>query len=901
MDNYCVDESEIKQILFQLNQKVDNLVNKELINSDVTFKEFIIPLFEALGWSFDPKHDDIINVKEISKNRADYVFQIQGIGKFYLKCVGLNDSLENRDLLIGISTYAFNKGITWAIITNFRKIRVLNSEVKGKSIGQMQFFELHNEDYIDKFEQLSYLQKKSFELEILDKEAEYFAKKQKRTPIDKQLLEDLLKFTDELIFDIQKNNSIKFSVDEISEAVHKLLNRLIFIRVCGDRGLEQKHLISHLREWEESKNDDLITHLKVIFQYFKENYGGSLFSEHLCDKLKISNEVLKNIIEGLYVSADKSIMYDFSIIEADVLGGMYEQYLRFMRIEEKNGKLLTSHRKEQGIFYTPMFVVEFIVKNTLGRSYNSKNKNNELRILDPACGSGSFLIKAYDFLYEQYVKKDKDFHQTHLSTDIEGGVYSKKVKIIKENLYGVDLDKIATEIIQLNLLLKIAEKKHHLPILQQNIRFGNSLIEDEEFDAQFFKWKKEFHQIFDERGGFDIIIGNPPWVDNRGKRFSEKEKEYFNKYNESIGIIKEKRRKINQSGKLNLYSQFIVKSINLLRDEGFLGFVIPNNLLRRTTFDLVRKFILDTCNIILIADLGEGVFEKVSASSIIIILQKKSNETERNKNRIQIIFDIENLKSGKFKSHQIIQKLFYKNTSYMFNIHVEAGNNKINNKILENTVPLGTICKYIMQGIHGSKKYIYEKKINEKCKPFLDGGNIHRFKITYRNEYILYDRSLLHRARPEEVFTSKKIILQRVSGGNMPLIAALDDKKYYTYASTNNIVLKSDTQFSYEYITAILNSNLMNWYYSYNFSNKSKLTVNIVKTFLEKLPIKKIDKSEMNKIDEIVKAIISLENEDIKENDEKIHEYKTRLNHEIYRIYEIDDETKNKIEEMLTH
>ena len=178
-------------------------------------------------------------------------------------------------------------------------------------------------------------------------------------------------------------------------------------------------------------------------------------------------------------------------------------------------------------------------------------------------------------------------------------------------------------------------------------------------------------------------------------------------------------------------------------------------------------------------------------------MQKESDVTKRERNKIEILYQIENLAQKKYKTHFVTQKSFFKNPSFGFNIYITNERKLINQKIEKNTIPLGEICRYIIPGINSLKKYIYTQKINEKCKKFVDGGNISRFKINYCNEYILYDKKILVRARSEEIFLSKKIILQRVSGGNKPLIAAVDNNQYYTFASTNNIVIIKDNQFSY--------------------------------------------------------------------------------------------------------
>ena len=178
------------------------------------------------------------------------------------------------------------------------------------------------------------------------------------------------------------------------------MDRLIFIRNCEDRELEPKTLISSYREWESRGRGQLIRSLREkVFAYFDEHYNSKMFAYHLCDDLEIDNDVLHEIIEGLYNTKDQLGIYDFSLIDADVLGNIYEQYLsHILKKTEKRATLTENHvhRKEQGIFYTPTYIVDYIVRNTLGELLRENKIDVEkVRALDPACGSGVFLVKIF--------------------------------------------------------------------------------------------------------------------------------------------------------------------------------------------------------------------------------------------------------------------------------------------------------------------------------------------------------------------------------------------------------------------------------------------------------------------------------------------------------------------------
>lgn len=919
----------MESFLNGLVKKFNEIPDTSKYDKKKTVSEFIIPLFSGLGWEFEGKTPSIIDVSAISKDRADYSFEIEGITKFILKIAPLDENIDDKKWIIPVTTFAFNKGITWAIVTNFKKIKVLNSEVKGKTPLQMQFFEITFDEFISKYDRLAYLLKKSFELDIIDKEAEYFSKKQKKTPIDKQLLEDLLKFSDKLSHDIQKNNSKKLSMEEIDESVHKILNRLIFIRACGDRGLEQKHLIAHLREWEETKDEKLVKHLRKIFDYFEENYGGTIFSDHLCDKLEISDPTLQEIIEGLYISEDKSIQYDFSIIESDVLGQMYEQYLRLLRTEDKQTNLEISFRREHGIFYTPNFVVNYMIKNTLERVIeNKKIDKTKIRILDPACGSGSFLIKAYDFLYAHHIKNDK-YVQTQISTDIEGGVYSKKVQILKENLFGVDLDKVATEIVQLNLLLKIAEKKHHLPILQQNIQHGNSLIDDEIYDEFYFNWEEQFHQILKNENGFDVVIGNPPYVRQEKissiKSYLELNFEVFD-------------------GHADLYVYFFEKATKLLKDGGYLSFIVSNKWLKSGYGKNLREF-LPKYRIEEIIDFGDTqIFKGATTYPCIIILQKIKIPNQKIK-----ICNIESTNYLPFEKYINLNQFDYpqkklNNKSWMLvNTNIENVIKKIKNgKITLNEYTKDQIYRGITSG--GTDVFVIDNTTKERLvredpkseiiiKPYLDGKGVQRYNIDDKGKWILfipwsYDLEFSQPIKKHlEEFKKKLSNRPEVKEGilNWWCMSRYNSQNIEFYSKPKIIygVFVTKPRFMIDYrgfftnngnfcipiadkrLLGILNSKL-GWFLIINYCTRIRGGVQLIKENFGQIPISKKESPELEKyVSEIIQLHEEIKQLQIHMDDKrknilrKCVELDELIDKEVYKIYDLTVEEIEIIELLL--
>jgi len=552
---------------------------------------------------------------------------------------------------------------------------------------------------------------------------------------------------------------------------------------------------------------------------------------------------------------DKSI--SDNILTPEIFGYIYERNI----VDSEGIKANDSQtvRKLKGIFYTPVEITEYICKNTIFKHFSrnimsteenfiqtlneldSKQEGDLLRslmnevenskILDPACGSGAFLIRTAQILLN--IKK---LLLSKLSFQEED--YDIKARIITDNLYGIDINKGATEISKLRLLLWLissAENKimiETLPNIERNIIVGNSLTEEIDEKLKSLKFR-----------GFDIIFGNPPYVFIRGMGFDKFEKTfYIQKYLKSYSTLT--KGKAKQSGKINLFSLFIIRSIELMKNNGVLGFIVPNTLLRTTTNDIVRQFIVDKTFIQEIVDLEGGIFSGVTASTVIMILRKGYRLT---KELTTIKFDVKNLLENDYSSHQISQSRFKNNIICCFNIHVNQNFQKYFERMRIDTFKLGDISKQIIEGLVARKKdkLFTDNPIHPLAKKLLRGKDIDRYVMNWKSgQFIIFDQDKLHRSRPIYVHEApEKLITQRIGGGKYPLRVVYDNEQYYIFASTNAIILKQNptflnVQYTYKYILALLNSKLINAYYLLNFSNRSSLTVNISKTFLEVLPIK---------------------------------------------------------------
>ncbi|MBN3037746.1 MAG: N-6 DNA methylase [Candidatus Diapherotrites archaeon] len=616
-------------------QRVQGLVDKfqrvmdegklKTYSEERTKNEFIEPLFEALGWDMrnERTDDEVIKEQRVLRGRADYAFRLGGVIRFFVEAKGAKVNLDDTEFAKQAISYGFNKGVTWAVLTDFEGLKVFNCEWNEANIWRNQVFELRYTQFLNEFDKLWLLSKESFDKNALGDYASTVGKRTPRKSVAELLLKELLVWREALSKDIKKAHPDKYLQEEIDEIVQRVIDRLIFIRACEDRQIEGNKLKEALNAHRE-KGRSLSRELNEIFDYYREHYDSKLFGrtadeEHEADKVKVSDRILDGVIDALYYSTDGNVRYDFALIDSDVLGNIYEQYLgTVLQTTAKRAKLSEgkSHRKEQGIYYTPTYIVDYIVKNTLGELIKKKKPADvdKIRVLDPACGSGSFLIKAFDVLDEYYAKNDKDYAQAKLGGD--GARITKKIEILKNNIHGVDLDEKAVEIAQLNLLLKMAEKRHLLPSLESSIKCGNSLIDDPKVAGdKAFDWNKEFKNVMKD-GGFDVVIGNPPYVRQEEllpiKPFLEKGYEVYHSM-------------------ADLFVYFFERELKLLKEGGYFGMIVSNKWLKAGYGERLREF-LGNYWVEEFIDFGDlKVFEDATTYPCIIVIRNKKKQNPKTK------------------------------------------------------------------------------------------------------------------------------------------------------------------------------------------------------------------------------------------------------------------------------
>lgn len=926
-------------------------------NETLTRQDFINPFFEYLGWDISNKeglsqtyrdviHEDKLKIGKETK-APDYSFRIGGNRVFFVEAKKPSRNLkEDADAAYQIRRYAWSGKLSVSILTDFEEFAIYDCSKKPSpndkaSMSRIEY--INYEDYLNRFDFLyDTFAKENVLRGSLEKYNADTKSKKGTESVDIDFLNSLDDLRTKLASNISKLNSL--SLRDLNFAVQHIIDRIIFLRVAEDRGVEN---YGDLREACFGNN-----YYKNIVDIFKKSdgkYNSGIFDfskDKITQNIEVDNKVIKEIINDLYYPKSP---YEFSVISVEIIGNAYEQFLGKTITIGNNSKakieLKPEVRKAGGVYYTPEYIVDYIVENTVGEKIKGKTPKEiaNIKIVDPACGSGSFLIGAYKYLLnyhrEYYSKQGKKkflgSKEDAITEDGELALWVKK-QILINNIFGVDIDSNAVEVTKLSLLLKCMENEtpasimnnqslfneRALPSLDENIKCGNSLIGNDfysggdslniDIETQYkincFDWEDEFKNVF-ACGGFDVVIGNPPYVFIKYVDWADDVKDYFSSNYDITN--KDNKSKSNQSGKINLYTLFIFRAIKLLKENGLFSFIVPNGLLRTTTYDMARKFILDNYHIDLIADLKDGVFKGVTAPTIIFKFSKSHSNDDTK------IIDANCLVDGfvnESKYHYINQSIFLKNTSYAFNIFLDSKENSFFEKIENSNMYLGDICSHIIAGIDCKQEQILSEMVdNPLCKKLLKGKNIKKYKIEFDNNYLIFERKKLNRARPDEVWNSdKKIITQRISGGLHPIVAALDTENYYSFASTNLILIRDDFRdiYSYELICALLNSKLINFYYVKNFTNASTLTVNISKTFLEKIPLplielnNKEDKEMHDKIVTLVDNIIALNKKLSAEKNpnsitiinRQINAVDKQIDSLVYKLYNLNDEEVKIIE-----
>ena len=921
-----IPKEQAKKQISQLIERFDDHIDeykRGSYNETQTRVDYINPFFKALGWDIDNEqglaeayreviHEDKIKIGKTTK-APDYCFTVYGQRKFFVDAKKPSINIKNDiSPAYQVRRYGWSAKLSIAIVTDFEEFSIYDCSKKPNqndrsSVARIQY--LTYKDYLKEFDFIwETFSKERILKGSFDNYVQSDTKKRGTATVDNEFLKEIDEWRKYLATTIALRNAT-LSEDEINYAVQKTVDRIIFLRICEDRGVEQYGNLNNA-----IKKGDLYKNLFELFHIADEKYNSGLFDfkeDNITPNLIIDNKVIKNIIRELYYPHSP---FEFSVLPADILGSVYEQFLgktiRLTKAHQAKIEEKPEVRKAGGVYYTPKYIVNYIVENTVGKLLNGKTPKQaeKIRICDPACGSGSFLIGAYQYLLDWHLKyyidnppkKKKEGPVTpdgNLTT-------AEKKRILLNNIYGVDIDPQAAEVTKLNLLLKALEgetqasiskqlsffNERVLPNLGDNIKCGNSLISTDFYDNQLdlfpnqikkinaFDWEETFSDIF-ANGGFDAVIGNPPYVFTRGNKQLQKFNQYiWQTFN-------------HNKGKLNFFSVFLELSLDrILKDGGRIGFITPETFIRTSTYGEIRKYIIERYNINKIVVYGIGVFENVTAETVVLIIEKKFDK----RNIVKFEKAISQSEAITYEEKQVG---FLGTPENRLAYGISKKEKKIFEKIKSNNLFLGEIV-VVRNGIAtkaGKKNFISNKKESDKYKKLLEAPDLKRYAFSWPGTYINYDRDLLHRPRKEETFLSEKIMIQRVSPR---LICCYDDEQYYTFNSVNNLILQNPN-YSLKYILGILNSKLIDVFYRKNYSLDASYTITVTKQNLDSIPIPKYknQKQIISLVDNLLKLNKQLQKTKLDNQQQQIQRAITHAEKKIdtlvYQLYKL---TKEEIE-----
>lgn len=877
-----------------------------LKSKEEQFQEgFLRELFvKVLGYTLNPSPDfNLITEQknETNSKKADGAILIDGkvVGVIELKDHKTPDLSKVEAQAFGYKNQHPNAHLV--VISNFEKLRLyIDNTVEHREWNLFTLTEQHfRELYLClAFEQVRQDVALRIKQESVSNEDQ----------ITKALYKDYSQFKRALFADILKNNpydaqtsrlqddSQPAATDETStqqerdwqlllfKKTQKLLDRLLFIFFAEDCALlPPNSMMQIIDQWEKLSELDAYVpfyeRIKKYFGYMNTGfqgkkyeifaYNGGLFKpDEVLDNITISDAVLVEHTKRLSE-------YDFeSEVDVNILGHIFENSLS--EIEEvtqqiNNGEAPqgTSKRKQDGVFYTPQYITKYIVEQTVGRLCTEKkqaldikeeeylaDKNRQkqtkirlleqlnqyrdwlkqITILDPACGSGAFLNAALRFLIDEHHRIDEMEAKVTESTIVFPDV---EKDILEHNLYGVDINEESVEIAQLALWLRTAKKHRKLNTLSGNIKCGNSLISDPAIAGEkAFDWQKEFPLVF-EKGGFDVVIGNPPYIPT--ERIEEKDKVYFEKSYQSA------------YGRINVYPLFYERGISLLKDNGILGYITPYTLLKNQYYIEARKYILENCNILCLADFsGCPVFEDAAVDSIILILNKLK---ERTATPYIYINNMKDFANNMYSIQESMQSDIMKNPDLSFsNIGRKVDFKRISN----NCINLGEIVNFKQGVITGNNKKFLTTLKGENTKQVITGSDFNRYSLKWHGGYIIYDEQQLHRPRVPEIFEVDEKLLLRQTGA-FP-ICSIDTNSYYTLDTVHNGTI-IDKRFNIKYILCIINSKLHRYIYECSVNEAGKVFAQVKIIYIDPLPVKVIPLEAQQPFIDLADKMLSLNKE----------------------------------------
>lgn len=899
----------IKRLIDRFTQQSDQIRSPDY-NETLIRIDFINPLMRELGWDIDNTagyaeryrevvHEDRVKVAGQTK-APDYSFRIGGARKFFLEAKKPAVDIKNNwEPAYQLRRYAWSAKLACSLLTDFEEFAIYDTRIQPKqldkaSTGRREFIK-----YTEYCERWDFLAGTFSKDAVLKGEFDRYCETKKgrgAEPFDDAFLAEIEQWRKSLAGSLARHNEI----DEggVNFAVQRIIDRILFLRIAEDRGTETVGQLQALLN-----GDHVYDRLNTLFRRADERYNSGLFhfaAERDRDEapdtftpgLAIDDKTLKTILKALYYPESP---YEFTMVSADILGSVYERFLGKVitltaghnaRVEDK-----PEVRKAGGVYYTPTYIVDYIVQNTVGKllavdatlaspsaaspvgatpaspsampasrvppgeaglaptntNTNTNTKTNTktrtratqaspLRILDPACGSGSFLIGAYQFLLDGYLERyaadpaQAAAHATGkkpvLRPGLAGGwalTIAERKRILLDHIHGVDLDGQAVEVTKLNLLLKCLEgetsqtlgfeqrlfRERALPDLGKNIQCGNSLIgtdiigteawnqmtEEERAKINPFDYERAFPQAF-KHGGFDAVIGNPPYG-------------AFATDTESVHL---RAKYATVANSLDTFIMFVENAAKQLKAGGQLGMIIPSGWVSTPSSKPLREFFLANFVPTSFVSLPFDVFEDAYIDCVVFTAERAPKRDPVPSDVRLIVFPHRHkIKDvSEFAERETIGNTagWLAMREREFLVTLSSAAESALTKVTEQPKKVGDFVE-LKRGIETYALHDSETGLSRPRRAF--AGVLQRYVCEHDAPKFFDYTEEIEQSKPWRFFSGPRILLRQVLSRKLRLQAAYVEEAFLTNQSVQSI-LPAETV-NWQLLLAILNSKLLSWFF----------------------------------------------------------------------------------------
>ena len=842
---YAQGKVEVERLVERFARNLDAYRRADYKEAQVRV-EFIDPLFEAFGWDVrnvhgyaepykDVIHEDAIKVGGATR-APDYCFRVGGVRKFFLEAKKPSVWVKGH---VGpayqLRRCAWSAKLPLSILTDFEEFAAYDCLQRPRlddkpGVGRIIY--LTFDQYPERFDDIYGVFGKEPVLQgSFDRYALDTRRKHGTSEVDAEFLKEIEGWRDGLARNVALRNPA-LSVHELNYAVQRTIDRIIFLRMCEDRGVEDYGRLLAL-----TGGPSIYARLGELYRQADEKYDSDLFdfqADALSRSLAVDDKVLKPILAGLYYPQSP---YEFSVLPTEILGQVYEQFLgKVIRLTAGHRAVVEEKpevKKAGGVYYTPAYIVDYIVKQTVGRLVEGKTPRqvSGLRILDAACGSGSFLLGAYQYLLDYHLRWYGAHDPAKVAQGRQPAIYqgpygewrlttAEKKRILVNNVYGVDIDRQAVEVTKLSLLLKVLEgenqetlgqqlalwRERALPDLASNVKCGNSLIGPDYFEGQLmpdeeemrrvnpFDWEAEFPEVM-QAGGFDVAIGNPPYIFARDMKFTEQDKQYYYKHYTLAQY------------QVNTYALFIEAALRLMKPRAAFGVIVPNTWLTIEKMSSLRRFLVDSYNHLSIVNVEDTTFGNASVENTIVI-----GDNDQAKESVVQLATMSNQGVGHL--HQI-PKSYFEGEFNPISL-ADIGYLDFAVSLEGKAQPLSTLARVRVglkayQRGKGKPKQTDKQKedrvfhsrspIDESYLPYLQGRDVVRYCLHWSGEYLSYGG---HLAEPRSIglFQGERILVRQIPASPPLYIHAVVTSETYLN-DINSMIVHNDSMHNSKYLLAV--------------------------------------------------------------------------------------------------